>query len=309
MEAGTALTVPTHIPIPFSKRTTKSEKTPFLSFPLPAFQTRFRTLNLSSPRSSSSSSSADSYKGPKPKRDFLADWVSKNDDVVRTLPIYVGAASLFTVLLNRALSGIAPIADAGSSQSRADLLTLGLAVTNILTGLVWLSIRPKSIMPVDPEGVECKSVCTGLPEVAVNELLWAWESLSDVTCCQSLIIVYESICVLQIGVAAESSLGNGEAVSVDANKLMQGSIYQGVMKSGAQSYLANLSLYPGRSELPFLPSNTQAVILQPLAEKGIAIIGGDTIRGFTTSDQAWITFIGDKLDSTLAKYVKHLLVS
>ena len=29
----------------------------------------------------------------------------------------------------------------------------------------------------------------------------------------------------------------------------------------------------------------QAVILQPLGDKGIAIVGGDTIRGFTTSDQ------------------------
>lgn len=77
------------------------------------------------------------------------------------------------------------------------------------------------------------------------------------------------------------------------------------MKSGTQSYLANLSLYPGKSELPFLPSNTQAVILQPLGDKGIAIIGGDTIRGFTTSDQAWITYIGEKLDSTLSKYVKQ----
>lgn len=37
-----------------------------------------------------------------------------------------------------------------SSQSRADLLALGLAVTNLLTGLVWLSIRPKSIIPVNP---------------------------------------------------------------------------------------------------------------------------------------------------------------
>lgn len=35
-----------------------------------------------------------------------------------------------------------------SSQSRADLLALGLAVTNILAGLVWLSIRPKSISKV-----------------------------------------------------------------------------------------------------------------------------------------------------------------
>ncbi|KAG6758971.1 hypothetical protein POTOM_035434 [Populus tomentosa] len=33
----------------------------------------------------------------------------------------------------------------GCSQSSADLLTLGLAVTSTLTGLVWLAIRPKSI--------------------------------------------------------------------------------------------------------------------------------------------------------------------
>ncbi|XP_057448380.1 protein COFACTOR ASSEMBLY OF COMPLEX C SUBUNIT B CCB4, chloroplastic isoform X2 [Lotus japonicus] len=290
MEAGTAfrvvgvVTVNTHIPIPIFK---KSKTT--------AFQSRFFTCSSPSPSSTS-------YRGPKPKRDFLADWVSQNDDVVRTLPIYVGSASLFAVLFNRAISGIAPVADAGSSQSRADLLTLGLAVTNILAGLVWLSIRPKSIAVVNPQGVQCRRLCTALPHVALTELLWVWESLSDITCCRSLVIVYESSCVLQIGFAAESSSGDGEAVSVDINKLIQGSVYQGVMKSGAQSYLANLSLYPGKSELSFLPSNTQAVILQPLGDKGIAIIGGDTIRGFTTSDQAWITFIGDKLDSTLAKH-------
>jgi hypothetical protein len=192
-----------------------------------------------------------------------------------------------------------------SSQSRADLLTLGLAVTNILTGLVWLSIRPKSISVISPLGVECRRIYSHLPESVVSKLLWVWESLSDVTCCRSLIIVYNSQCILQIGFAAKSSIGD-EAVAVDANKLMQGSLYQGVIKSGAKSYLANLFLYPGKSELPFLPSNTQAVILQPLGEKGIAIIGGDTIRGFTTSDQAWITLIGEKLDATLAKNVNNL---
>ncbi|KAL2662135.1 hypothetical protein AAZX31_02G024700 [Glycine max] len=292
MEAGTALSLRLHTRIPIPINTANSNTL--------LFQPRF-TLSSHSP----SSFSAYSYRGPTPKRPFLADWVSQNDDVVRTLPIYVGSASLFAILLNRSLSGIAPVVDAGSSQSRADLLTLGLAVTNILAGLVWLSVKPKSITVVNPRGVECKSLCATLPEVARNELLWVWESLSDATCCRSLVVVYESSCVLQIGFAAESSPGDGDAVSVDANKLMQGSVYQGVMKSGAQSYLANLSLYPGKSELPFLPSNTQAVILQPLGDKGIAIIGGDTIRGFTGSDQVWITYIGAKLDSSLAKYLKH----
>lgn len=48
----------------------------------------------------------------------MADWVSKNDAVVRSLPIYVGGASLLAVLLNRAVSGIAPVADASRLASK-----------------------------------------------------------------------------------------------------------------------------------------------------------------------------------------------
>lgn len=241
------------------------------------------------------------YRGPRPKSNWVADWVSNNDDAVRGLPIYVGGASLVAVLFNRAVAGIPPVADASSSQSRADLLTLGLAVSNILTGLVWLSIRPKTIVSVTPEGVECRRMYSPLPNFVVSELLWVWETLLLVTCCRSLIIVYDNYCILQMGISAQSSNDNGEAVIVNARKLMQGSLYQGVMKSAAQSYLANLSLYPGKSELPFLPFNTQAVILQPLGNRGIAIIGGDIVRGFTASDQEWIAIIGDKLDVTLSK--------
>ncbi|KAK4772308.1 hypothetical protein SAY86_014083 [Trapa natans] len=220
------------------------------------------------------------YIGPKPKKDWAADWVLNNEATVRSLPIYVGGASLLAVLLNRAVSG-----------------------------LVWLSIRPKSISVVKSEGVECKSIHAGLPEPVVSELLWVWESLSTVTCCRSLVIIYDGICIVQIGVAAKSSTEDGVALPVDAVKLMQGTLYQGIKKSKAQNYLANLSLYPGKSELPFLPTNTQAVILQPLGDKGVAIIGGDTIRGFTTSDQTWIAYIGEKLDVTLAKFTGDLSVT
>ncbi|KAL3631089.1 hypothetical protein CASFOL_024073 [Castilleja foliolosa] len=225
------------------------------------------------------------FQGPRPKREWVADWVSKNDDVVRSLPIYVGGVSILAVLFNRTVSSIALVADASSSQSRADLLTLGLAVTNILNGLVWLSIRPKSISVVNPNGIECRRIYHELPDSVNSELLWHGR-YADV-----------------------SDSKGGEPVIVDAEKLMNGSLYKGVAKSGSQSYLANLSLYPGKSELPFLPSNTQAVILQPLGNKGIAIVGGDMIRGFTTSDQAWITLIGEKLDATLSKAVNRVSVT
>jgi hypothetical protein len=124
----------------------------------------------------------------RPRQDWVEDWVRSNDTLVRGLSILVGGVSLVAVLLNRAVSGIAAVSDASrysskllifstccrtckdlefeairslvvanhsppispsnSSQSRADILTLALSVTDILAGLVWLSIRPKSITPV-----------------------------------------------------------------------------------------------------------------------------------------------------------------
>ncbi|KAH9301518.1 hypothetical protein KI387_013101, partial [Taxus chinensis] len=44
-----------------------------------------------------------------------------------------------------------------------------------------------------------------------------------------------------------------------------------------------------------------AVILQPLGDEGVMVVAGNTIRGFSKSDQRWITVIGEKLDTTLSK--------
>lgn len=42
----------------------------------------------------------------------LDKWVKKNDEVVRVAPAFLGGSSFLLVLLNRTLSGIAPVADA-----------------------------------------------------------------------------------------------------------------------------------------------------------------------------------------------------
>lgn len=52
------------------------------------------------------------YKGPKPKKALLVDFIYENDTVVRSLPIFVGGFSLLAVLLNRAFFGIVLVTDA-----------------------------------------------------------------------------------------------------------------------------------------------------------------------------------------------------
>ena len=62
--------------------------------------------------------------------EFDSDWVKTNEDQVRASPLVVGGVSVALLLLNRLLSGVAPVADASSAQSRADVLCLGMAGVN-----------------------------------------------------------------------------------------------------------------------------------------------------------------------------------
>ncbi|CAM6116373.1 unnamed protein product [Calypogeia fissa] len=231
------------------------------------------------------------------KRNGREGWILDNAGAIRRAPLFAGAASLGAVLLNRFFSGIAAVADASSVQSRADVLAVALAAVVVLTGLVWKSIEPRPQFPVVLDGVECLKVASGLPVDAARELNWAWEALAEATNTAALVVVYGKTCVLQCGVAAESS--DGTPVPVDVVTLLEGSLFKTVQTSETQMYLANLALYPSRFELPFLPSNTQAVIIQPLGNDGIMIVASDTLRGFGPSDQGWIVAIGEKLDSTL----------
>ncbi|BBM99125.1 hypothetical protein MPTK1_1g18930 [Marchantia polymorpha subsp. ruderalis] len=232
-------------------------------------------------------------------RDSGDGWVVENAETVRSVPLFVGGGSLAAILLNRAFSGISSIADASSAQSRADVLALALSATVVLTGLVWKSIDSKPQSPVALNGVECLRIASFLQADVVRELIWSWDSLEKATTATTMVVLYRNSCILQAGLAAESR-DQGVPEIVDVDGVLKGSLYKAVKDSKKQNYLANLALYPGRFELSFLPSNTQAAILQPLGDDGILILGSNTLRGFGPNDQGWIVALGEKLDSALA---------
>ncbi len=67
---------------------------------------------------------------------------------------------------------IAPVADAGSAQSRADVLLIGMCGVLVLTGLQWLALAPKQAEPVPPGGQRLDWIAPGLPPSAQVELRW-----------------------------------------------------------------------------------------------------------------------------------------
>jgi hypothetical protein len=78
---------------------------------------------------------------------------------------------------------IAPVVDASSSQSRADVLAIGLSAVLLLTGLQWLSLAPKPLTAVPLDAGFVDFFDESLPAASRSEL--AWYSLT--TSCPSRI--------------------------------------------------------------------------------------------------------------------------
>lgn len=247
--------------------------------------------------------------------DLDEDWVKSNEDAVRASPLVVGGVSVAALLLNRILSGVAPVADASSAQSRADVLCLGMAGTLVLTGLQWLALKQKPPTRVTLEGVAVPGpggfVDPSLPASAQEELRWTWDALSSATQCGSFAVVYKGRRVSQAGVAPRAAFGDIDAVAaasddalrgaLGSTRLTLGPICERCMKSGVSNYLANLALFPGRVEFQsYLPKNAQAVAVTPVGNEGVMVAASGTQRGFTPADQAWMAVLAEKLDQTLS---------
>ncbi|KAL3161893.1 hypothetical protein ABBQ38_008980 [Trebouxia sp. C0009 RCD-2024] len=223
-------------------------------------------------------------------------WVAANAERLRSLPLVAGASGIIGVLLNRLLSGVAPVVDASSSQSRTDVLVILLSAVLLLTGLQWLALQPKVKPSVQLDGQEVAFIQPGLPEEAQQELEWAWQSLRDCSTCQAVVVIYHSSCLMHMGVAKPGH---------NPPEALLGPICRRAMSSERGNYLANLALYPGRVEFTsFLPQNTQAAIIQPIGSEGVLIAASNTQRGFTRLDQAWASTIADKLETSLAPIVQ-----
>jgi hypothetical protein len=248
--------------------------------------------------------------------DALYELVARNQSTIRSLPIWAGAAGFASLLANRALSGVAPVVDAGSAQSRADVLGILMSAALLLSGLQWLSLRgrePEAVL-LDGSRVEWVDPSMRLPAAAEREMRWAWRALSGTARCSSLTIL------LRGGgtVAAAAHFGALAAGVRPGEAARAGPVVEEALAKGQGQYLANLVLYPGRGEfVAYLPEATQGVAVQPFGGGsggkgggeasgsggggaiGCVVVGSDTVRGLSRLDQAWLATLADKLEVSL----------
>ncbi|KAJ6898149.1 hypothetical protein NC652_024853 [Populus alba x Populus x berolinensis] len=126
-----------------------------------------------------------------------------------------------------------------SSNNSADLLTLGLAVTSTLTGLVWLAIRPKSISVVRATHLLSMfpsyyvTAFSAYVTTTVLEKILRWNIRCFLVSCLLIINIFRR----NWEIGNHCQVFHAAALAVDAAKLMQGSLYRAAIKSASRKEL------------------------------------------------------------------------
>jgi Cofactor assembly of complex C subunit B, CCB2/CCB4 len=198
--------------------------------------------------------------------------------ILRYLPLAVGILGGSLLMLNRLLTP-----ELMPSQARSDAVGVIACAVLILTTLIWQQVQPRLPESVMLEGEEIFSLNQNLSENLKTELAWASHIILTNTVTKSIVIWWSDQLILQRGI-----LPSGNSVKL-------GKIAERVIKTQKPVYLVKLALYPGKIEFDYLPANTQGVIVQPLGDRGVMILGANAPRSYTKQDENWIEAIAAKI--------------
>ncbi|MEN9217315.1 MAG: cofactor assembly of complex C subunit B, partial [Gloeomargarita sp. HHBFW_bins_162] len=183
------------------------------------------------------------------------------------LPLMVGSCGAVALLINRSVSEVLTPA-----QTRADALGIILSAVLILTGLLWQNIQPQPPNAVELIGEKGFELHPELPPNLQQELAWLSHTVLTTTPTKTVVIYYAGKTYLRRGILGAN------------NQVKPGAIVQRVLTQQKPVYLVNLTLYPGRVEFDYLPPNTQAVIVQPIGNQGVLIVGANAPRSYTRQE-------------------------
>tara|TARA_Y100001968_G_scaffold158589_1_gene145026 strand:- start:685 stop:1302 length:618 start_codon:yes stop_codon:yes gene_type:complete len=171
---------------------------------------------------------------------------------------------------------------------RAETIS-GLASIALITiGYLWTEIKPKPPAKAKLKGKEGFELCNELTEEERNELAWGSQQILTATAASTILIFWDNRVILRRGLISNNLFKPGE--------ICNRSIHQKRLIS-----LVNTELFPGRNEFDGVLNGLPAVIIYPLSNRGVTIVGGWSKRSFTTSDEKWISGWSDKLCVLLSK--------
>ena len=185
-------------------------------------------------------------------------------------------------LLMLSIVNIVTATEINPSLVRGETLS-GIASISLITiGYLWTDIKPNEPIRAKLKGKEGFEIDLDLSEDQKYELAWGSQQILTATAASTILIFWDNKVILRRGLISNKSFNPGEI----CNRAIQ---QQRIIS------LVNTELFPGREEFDCVLDDLPAVIVYPLSNRGLTIVGGWSKRSFTNSDEKWISGWSDKI--------------
>ena len=202
---------------------------------------------------------------------------------VSILVIIFGVFLLILSIIN-----IATANQVNPTLVRAETISGIASIALITIGYIWTEIKPKQSPKANLNGKEGFELSNDLTDDQRNELAWGSKQILTATAASTMLIYWNNKVILRRGLISEKMFKPGEICkrSIDQKRLIS---------------LVNTELFPGKDEFDNVLNDLPSVIVYPLGNRGLTIVGGWSKRSFTNSDEKWISGWSDKLYVLLNK--------
>ena len=196
---------------------------------------------------------------------------------ISSLVIIFGIFLLILSIINFLTSG-----EVYPTLIRAETISGIASIALITIGYLWTEITPIKQSKAKLNGKEGFELCNELSEDERNELAWGSQQILTATAASTILIYWDNKVILRRGLISNKIFKPGEICnrSINQKRLIS---------------LVNTELFPGRDEFDGVLDDLPAVIVYPLSNRGLTIVGGWSKRSFTNSDEKWISGWSDKL--------------
>jgi len=187
---------------------------------------------------------------------------------------------LFLLVLS--IINIGTAEEINPSLVRGETISGIASIALITIGYLWKEIKPKQADKANLKGKEGFELSKDLSEEKRYELAWGSQQILTATAASTILIYWDNKVILRRGLITNKSFKPGD--------ICKRAITQQRLIS-----LVNTDLFPGRNEFDGVLDDLPAVIVYPMSNRGITIVGGWSKRSFTNSDEKWIAGWSDKL--------------
>lgn len=196
------------------------------------------------------------------------------------------AISLGVVGLGLAVWNQASAPSLDPPLERASVLAGILSVLLMLAGSLWQQVLPEPAERAALQGEEGLDLASDLDPALRTELGWGSAMVLTATPAAVVLVQWRGEVLLRRGLLVARSFRSGPICD------------QALRRRRAIS-LVDLALYPGREEFEGLLPGLPSVLVQPVGDEGLLLVGGWSARCFGRGDQAWIEGWARRLSTLL----------